>query len=245
MLFFCGCGGEFESPIQLRSHQATTGHTKQQTSAVAASSSQKPTAASYPLSKQAEAQKARETSQGNHARLQEAEAQKVKTGEDKVAKAQAAGAKAAETKAAETKAADANAAEPNAAGAKAAGAKAAEAKACALCGSPEASKVCSACKKVRYCSRQHQQKHWKQHRVACTATPTKTQQLPLQHKPAQSCEPTWVTTVATELQQTINCSHRLAPQVIKEALLSVTAAGGMAELVCKARSLAPQVSSQM
>ena len=149
MLFFCGCGGEFESPIQLRSHQATTGHTKQQTSAVAASSSQKPTAASYPLSKQAEAQKARETSQGNHARLQEPEAQKVKTGEDKVAKAQAAEAKAAEPQAAEANKAEANTAEQKAAGAKA----------CALCGSPEVSKVCSGCKKVRYCSRQHQQKH--------------------------------------------------------------------------------------
>lgn len=37
---------------------------------------------------------------------------------------------------------------------------------CGLCGS-EASKKCSACRQESYCSKEHQQKHWKIHKSAC------------------------------------------------------------------------------
>lgn len=37
---------------------------------------------------------------------------------------------------------------------------------CAICGLP-AKNFCSACKSVKYCSAEHQKKHWKTHKVDC------------------------------------------------------------------------------
>ena len=37
---------------------------------------------------------------------------------------------------------------------------------CAIC-DKEAVQKCSACKRVRYCSREHQKQHWKEHKKIC------------------------------------------------------------------------------
>lgn len=38
---------------------------------------------------------------------------------------------------------------------------------CAMCGC-KASNICSKCKAVAYCSREHQTKHWRDHKVQCS-----------------------------------------------------------------------------
>jgi hypothetical protein len=39
---------------------------------------------------------------------------------------------------------------------------------CPICGSSESLKRCGSCKRVGYCSREHQRQHWKVHRAECT-----------------------------------------------------------------------------
>ena len=103
MPFQCGCGSDFQTPIQLRNHQTTTGHTKHQ-----------------------QPQKA-------HGEL-------------------AGAAGVAPQIPHQTPAAS---------------------PPCAFCGSLGATKVCSACKKVYYCCRQCQQKHWKKHKIGCAGSGSK------------------------------------------------------------------------
>ena len=38
---------------------------------------------------------------------------------------------------------------------------------CELCGSTEELKICARCKEVWYCSKEHQKRHWKQHKKRC------------------------------------------------------------------------------
>ena len=40
---------------------------------------------------------------------------------------------------------------------------------CAVCGSDSSLSVCGRCKKVAYCSREHQKVHWKQHKTHCNS----------------------------------------------------------------------------
>lgn len=41
-----------------------------------------------------------------------------------------------------------------------------EEKRCAVCGH-EGLKVCSGCHAIRYCSKEHQKTHWKEHKNSC------------------------------------------------------------------------------
>ncbi len=45
--------------------------------------------------------------------------------------------------------------------------KIAEGTVCAFCGNPSASSWCGQCRKVRYCDRQCQKQHWKEHKITC------------------------------------------------------------------------------
>lgn len=44
---------------------------------------------------------------------------------------------------------------------------------CAMCGC-KASNVCSKCKAISYCSREHQTKHWREHKLQCSGNSTST-----------------------------------------------------------------------
>ncbi|KAE9103480.1 hypothetical protein PF010_g13724 [Phytophthora fragariae] len=44
-------------------------------------------------------------------------------------------------------------------------------RACPICGKTESLKHCASCKRVSYCSREHQRQHWKVHRAECTHRP--------------------------------------------------------------------------
>lgn len=41
------------------------------------------------------------------------------------------------------------------------------ARACIVCGATEKLRSCSRCKQVRYCGKEHQLAHWKEHKATC------------------------------------------------------------------------------
>ena len=42
---------------------------------------------------------------------------------------------------------------------------------CAMCGATRGLQLCGGCKKVSYCSKEHQQAHWKEHKKTCRDSP--------------------------------------------------------------------------
>ncbi|KAF1794441.1 Zinc finger, MYND-type [Phytophthora cactorum] len=63
--------------------------------------------------------------------------------------------------------------------------------ACPICGKSESLRRCGSCKRVNYCSREHQRQHWKAHRAECTYQSKQDDQPRLQFaSPSHEIHPT-------------------------------------------------------